>query len=126
MIDKIPDFIPYTFLALLSLGIGFYLFKDTVRFALKSQKTPGRIVNWMSATEQGKNYFYPVIEYTPTGGETIRVRTEDRCENEPLYVVGTEVTVKYDSINFKTIRVEYPKKTSYRTDVVRIDYPLKI
>jgi hypothetical protein len=66
----------------------------------------------MSASEKGKRYYYPVIEYTPTDGETLRVRTEDRCENEPLYTVGTEVTVKYDSANFKTIRVEYPKKTS--------------
>ena len=107
-----PDFIPYSLLALFSIGIGVYLFKDTVRFAFKSKKIVGRIVNWMSATEKGKKYFYPVIEYTPKGGETLRVRTEDRCENEPLYAVGTEVTVKYDSANFKTIRVEYPKKTS--------------
>jgi len=107
-----PDFIPYSLLALFSIGIGVYLFKDTVRFAFKSEKITGRIVNWMSATEKGKKYFYPVIEYTPKGGETLRVRTEDRCENEPLYAVGTEVTVKYDSANFKTIRVEYPKKTS--------------
>ena len=112
MLEKIPDFIPYSFLALLSLGIGFYLFKDTIRFALKSLKTNGRIVNWMSASEKGKKYFYPVIEYTPEGGETIRVRTEDRCEKEPLYPVGSSVTVKYDPLNFKTIRVEYPKKTS--------------
>jgi hypothetical protein len=107
-----PDFIPYSLLALFSIGIGIYLFKDTVRFAFKSKKIVGRIVNWMSATEKGKKYFYPVIEYTPKGGETLRVRTEDRCENEPLYAVGTEVTVKYDTANFKTIRVEYPKKTS--------------
>ena len=112
MIDNIPDYIPYTFLALLSIGIGFYLFKDTVRFALKSQRTPGRIVNWMSTTEKGKKYFYPVIEYTPLGGETMRIRTEDRCEIEPLYPVGSGVNVKYDPSNFKTIRVEYPKKTS--------------
>ena len=112
MIDSIPDFIPYTFLVLLSIGIGVYIFKDTVRFALKSQKTSGRIVNWMSATEKGKKYFYPVIEYTPTGGEAIRVRTTDRCEKEPLYSVGSGVIVKYDPSNFKTIRVEYPKKTS--------------
>ena len=112
MLDKIPDYIPYTLLALFSIGIGIYLFKDTVRFAFKSVKTPGRIVNWMSASEKGKRYYYPVIEYTPTDGETLRVRTEDRCEIEPLYTVGTEVTVKYDSANFKTIRVEYPKKTS--------------
>ena len=112
MLDKIPDYIPYNLLALFSIGIGIYLFKDTVRFAFKSVKTPGRIVNWMSASEKGKRYYYPVIEYTPTDGETLRVRTEDRCENEPLYTVGTEVTVKYDSANFKTIRVEYPKKTS--------------
>ena len=112
MLDKIPDFIPYTFLALLSLGIGFYLFKDTVRFLLKSQKTHGIIVNWMSASEKGKKYFYPVIEYTPKDAETLRVRTEDCCESEPLFAVGTAVVVKYDSNNFKTIRVEYPKKTS--------------
>jgi hypothetical protein len=107
-----PDFIPYSLLALFSIGIGVYLFKDTVRFAFKSEKITGRIVNWMSASEKGKKYFYPVIEYTPKGGETLRVRTEDRCENDPLYAVGTEVTVKYDTANFKTIRVEYPKKTS--------------
>ncbi len=112
MLENIPDYIPYTLLALFSIGIGFYLFKDTVRFALKSQRTPGRIVNWMSATEKGKKYFYPVIEYTPLGGETMRIRTEDRCEKEPLYTVGSGVTVKYDPSNFKTIRVEYPKKTS--------------
>ncbi len=107
-----PEFIPYTLLALFSIGIGIYLFKDTVRFAFKSEKTEGRIVNWMSANEKGKKYFYPVIEYTPKGGETLRVRTEDRCNNEPMYVVGTAVSVKYDPSNFKTIRVEYPKKTS--------------
>jgi hypothetical protein len=112
MIDNIPDFVPYTFIVLLSIGIGVYIFKDTVRFALKSEKTPGRIVNWMSATEKGKKYFYPVIEYTPQGSETIRVRTEDRCEKEPIYAVGSAVTVKYDPANFKTIRVEYPRKTS--------------
>ena len=106
MIDNIPDYVPYTFLALLSIGIGVYLFKDTVRFVFKSQMTTGRIVNWMSATEQGKKYFYPVIEYTPDGSEAIRVRTEDRCEKEPIYAVGSTVTVKYDPANFKTIRVE--------------------
>lgn len=112
MLENIPDYIPYTLLALFSIGIGIYLFKDTLRFAFKSEKTTGRIVNWMSASEKGKKYFYPVIEYTPKGGETIRLRTEDRCEIEPMYAVGTTVTVKYDSQNFKTIRVEYPKKTS--------------
>ena len=112
MLENIPDYIPYTLLALFSIGIGIYLFKDTFRFALKSEKTSGRIVNWMSASEKGKKYFYPVIEYTPQGGETMRVRTEDRCESEPMYAVGTSVVVKYDPSNFKTIRVEYPKKTS--------------
>jgi hypothetical protein len=112
MLENIPDYIPYTLLALFSFGIGVYLFKDTVGFVFKSEKTTGRIVNWMSATVKGKKYFYPVIEYTPKGGETIRVRTEDRCENEPMYSVGSAVTVKYDPSNFKTIRVEYPKKTS--------------
>ncbi len=112
MLENIPDYIPYTLLALFSIGIGFYLFKDTVRFAFKSETATGRIVNWMSATEKGKKYFYPVIEYTPKGGETMRIRTEDRCEKEPLYTVGSGVTVKYDPSNFKTIRVEYPKKTS--------------
>jgi hypothetical protein len=112
MLDNIPDYIPYSLLALFSIGIGIYLFKDTVRFALKGQRTSGRIVNWMSASENGKKYFYPVIEFTPNGGETLRVRTEDRCESEPMFAVGTAVTVKYDTSNFKTIRVEYPKKTS--------------
>ena len=112
MLENIPDYIPYTLLALFSIVIGIYLFKDTVRFAFKSEKAAGRIVNWMSATEKGKKYFYPVIEYTPKGGETIRVRTEDRSKNEPMYSVGPAVTVKYDTSNFKTIRVEYPKKTS--------------
>lgn len=112
MSENIPDYVPYTLLAFLSVGIGIYLFKDTVRFAFRSEKTAGRIVNWMSATEKGKKFFYPVIEFTPKSGETLRVRTEDRCENEPLYSLGSVVNVKYDPSNFKTIRVEYPKKTS--------------
>ena len=112
MLENIPDYVPYTLLILFSIGLGVYLFKDTVRFGFKAKQTNGRIVNWMSATEKGKKYFYPVIEFQPEGAETQRVRLEDRCEGEPMYSVGTILSVKYDSNNFKNIRVTYPKKTS--------------
>ena len=110
MLENIPDYIPYTLLALFSIGIGIYLFKDTVRFAFKSEMTAGRIVNWMSATEKGKKYFYPVIEFQPEGGTKQRFRVDDRCEGAPLYEQGTEVQVKYDPQNFTKIKVQYPAK----------------
>jgi hypothetical protein len=110
MFENVPEFIPYTILILTVLGIGLWMYKDELRFHFKSKSTKGIIVNWMSATQSGKKYFYPVVEFQPDGGTKQRFRADDRCEGAPLYEQGTEVQVKYDPQNFTKIKVQYPAK----------------
>jgi len=92
-------------------AVGLVLYRKEILFYLKGKQAPGKIVNWMSAVVGGKRYFYPMVEFTPPGFETRRFRAEDRCEGEPLYAPGTEVTVKYLESDLEFRKVIYPKKS---------------
>lgn len=109
MFENVPEFIPYTILIVALTAIGLWMYKDELRFYFQAKKTQGTIVNWMSASQQGKKYFYPVIEYQPENSSKLRLRAEDRCEGGPLYEQGTAVTVKYHPKNPSKIAVIYPK-----------------
>ena len=78
----------------------------------KGIEVEGSIVNWMATSEKGIKYFYPVIEFTPVGGEKQRLRADDRCEDEPMYEVGTTVRVKHHPKDFRKIQIQYPEQTS--------------
>jgi hypothetical protein len=51
-----------------------------------------------------------MIEFTPPGFERQLFRAEDRCEGEPMFPPGTEVTVKYLESDLEFRKVIYPKK----------------
>lgn len=112
MFENIPPIIPYSIIVLVVLAIGYYIFKEDLIMRFKGLEVEGQIVNWMSTSEKGIKYFYPVIEYTPVGGEKQRLRADDRCEDEPMYEVGTAVKVKHHPKDFRKIQVQYPEQTS--------------
>jgi len=90
--------------------VGAILYRKEILFFMKGKTAKGRIVNWMSAVVGGKRYYYPMIEYTPTGFERQLFRAEDRCEGEPLYSPGTEVIVRYLESDLEFRKVIYPGK----------------
>jgi hypothetical protein len=112
MFENIPPAIPYTIMALAVLALGYYIFREDLTMRFKGKTVEGKIVNWMATTEKGVKYFYPVIEYLPEGGELQRLRADDRCEDEPMYAVGTQVTVRHHPKDFRKIEVQYPEQTS--------------
>ena len=91
-------------------AVGLVLYRKEIMFYLKGKQTPGKIVNWMSAVVGGKRFYYPMIEFTPPGFERQLFRAEDRCEGEPMFPPGTEVTVKYLETDLEFRKVIYPKK----------------
>jgi hypothetical protein len=105
----IPDWIPATLIAALLIGVIWWKFSSDIRFAMKGRWTEGRIMNWMSATEAGKKYYYPLIEFCTEGGVSVTYRAEERSEGKPMYEPGTTVKVKYDPENPKRVKTVYPK-----------------
>jgi len=100
----------YTFIILAVSITGLVLYRKELVFLIRAKKCPGRIVNWMSAVIGGKRYYYPMIEFTPEGFERQLFRAEDRCEGQPMFEPGTEVTVKYLESDLDFRKVIYPKK----------------
>ncbi len=100
----------YIFIILAVSITGLVLYRKEVSFLFKAKKCSGRIVNWMSAVIGGKRYYFPMIEFTPHGFERQLFRAEDRCEGEPMFDPGTEVTVKYLETDLEYRKVIYPKK----------------
>ena len=91
-------------------AVGLILYRKEILFYFKGKQISGKIVNWMSAVVGGKRYYYPMIEFTPPGFEPQLFRAEDRCEGQPLFEPGTEVTVKYLESDLEFRKVIYPKK----------------
>jgi hypothetical protein len=100
----------YTFIILAVSVTGMVLYRKEIAFLLRGKKSKGKIVNWMSAVIGGKRYYYPMIEFTPEGFERQLFRAEDRCEGQPMFDPGTEVTVKYLESDLEYRKVLYPKK----------------
>jgi len=106
---SIPDWVPIVVIAVLVIAVAWWKFADEFRLRYKSHLAEGRIVNWMSATEKGVRYFYPLIEFQTSSGQTITYRAEERSEGKPLFEQGTKVNVRYLADNPKMVRTVYPK-----------------
>ncbi len=91
----------------LLIGI-YYWYRKNIMFAIQKKEATGVIVNWMSTTEGGKRYYYPLIEFIPEGGNKISFRADERCEGQPLYEPGTNVTIIYLPSDPEYRKVKYP------------------
>ncbi|HEY8403475.1 MAG TPA: DUF3592 domain-containing protein [Flavobacteriales bacterium] len=100
----------YVGAAIAVLVIGYFQFKNEIAFMFSKKETEGTITNWMSATQEGKRYYYPMISYTPEGHETITFRAEERSEGSPMYEPGTKVIVQYLEKKPTIRKVIYPAK----------------
>ncbi len=91
------------------LIIGLMMYRKEIIFVFRKKEVSGVIVNWMSASEKGKKYFYPMIEFeTPEHGK-ITFRADERCEGAPMYERGTQVVIKYLPTDAEFRKVIYPK-----------------
>lgn len=108
MENEIPDFLPITIVAVVVAGFLVWRFWTEIQMAMKGVQTTGTITNWMSHTEKGKRFFYPMIKFTTAAGVEITYRAEERCEGEPIYAPGTIVTVKYLPNDPKKVKTTYP------------------
>jgi len=91
--------------------LGSYLlwrFRDELTFSRRAKETDGVISNWFKMREKGKDFFYPLIDFTPEGGQRTSFRAEERSEGQPMYPPGTGVRVKYLPGNPKQVKVIYP------------------
>lgn len=94
--------------ALVVLITGYFKFRYEIMFLFSKQETEGTITNWMSSTEDGKRYFYPMIEYYTLEHAKITFRAEERSEGSPMYEPGTKVIVKYLPKKPDVRKVVYP------------------
>ncbi len=107
-----PDWLLYTIVGLVFAAIVvivLYRLSPIIFFGFRAITTSGRITNWMSMKEKGTTYFYPVISFETLKGEKKSFRADDRCEDRPMYLIGTTVTVKYDKKDTSNVRTEYPE-----------------
>ncbi|MFY7972285.1 MAG: DUF3592 domain-containing protein [Flavobacteriales bacterium] len=108
MENEIPNYLPITIVTVVIVAFLIWRFWTEIQMATKGVQTQGTITNWMSHTEKGKRYFYPMIKYTTQLGVEITYRAEERCEGEPIYPPGTIVSVKYLPSDPKTVKTIYP------------------
>jgi len=108
MENEIPNYLPIAIVSAVIIGFLIWRFWTEIQMSLKGQIAAGVITNWMSHTEKGKRYFYPMIKYTTATGVEITYRADERCEGEPIYPPGTTVTVKYLPNQPKTVKTIYP------------------
>ncbi len=90
------------------LGAVWWKFRGDIKFLYTKAEATGRIVNWMSATEEGKNVFYPLIEFETATGKKVVFKADEKCENNPMYPVGAEVKIKYLPSDPEIRKVVYP------------------
>jgi hypothetical protein len=105
---NLPDWVPLLVILVLIAIIIWWKFLEDIRFLMKGEYAEGTIVNWMSATEKGTKFFYPIIEFSTPGGTTISYRAEERSEGGPMFERGTKVRVKYLPSNPKRVKTIYP------------------
>ncbi len=103
---------PWIFAAgtLVILALLYWRLKDLIVLPGQWQITEGTIVNWMKREEKGKRFFHPMIEYKPENSAKTQFRAEDHSENEPMFKIGTKVTVKYNKKNPTQVKIIYPSK----------------
>ncbi|MEN9640515.1 MAG: hypothetical protein RLZZ262_2384 [Bacteroidota bacterium] len=83
-------------------------FRLEIRLRWKGIYVDGEIINWMSAIDEGKRYYYPlIIAHLPSGKE-LKFRAEERCEHEPMFPIGTKVRIKLLQQQPDIRQVEYP------------------
>lgn len=105
---NIPDWIPVTLIGILIAGLIWWKLSDEIRLRFRGLHAEGTIINWMSATEKGVTYYYPLIEFNTQSGQKITYRADERSESKPLYPPGTKVKVRYLAHNPKMVRTTYP------------------
>ena len=106
---SMDEMIMYIGIVAAVLIIGLMMYRREIIFVFRKKETKGTIVNWMSASEKGVKYFYPMIEFeTPEKGK-ITFRADERCENSPMYERGTTVIIKYLPNDVEFRKVIYPK-----------------
>lgn len=109
-ITQNAELLVYIGAVLMVLITGYFKFRNELALRFSKKETEGTITNWMSATQDGKRYFYPMISYTPEGGEPISFRAEERSEGSPMYEPGTKVIVQYLEKKPTIRKVVYPAK----------------
>lgn len=95
---------------LAALGLLWWRLSPVLLFHKRATHVDGKIVNWMSARVKDQLIFKPIIVFTTLDGREISIASDDRCEDEPAYPVGTIVTVLYDPKDPNLNRVRYPEK----------------
>lgn len=83
-----------------------------VRSTMKAKndlvERPGIISNWLSAQQNGKPIFKPVIKFIGLQNVEMELPADDYCEGEPEYPIGTQVMVKINPNKPESIQVTYP------------------
>jgi hypothetical protein len=108
---SLEEIIMYSAVAIGVIIVGLFLYRKEIRFYFKKQEVNGTIVNWMSANEKGKRYFYPMIEFNAASGDKVTFRADERCEDKPLYAPGTEVVIQYLPTDVEFRKVIYPSQS---------------
>lgn len=93
---------------LVVLVVGYAKFRYDIMFLFSKKETEGTITNWMSAMDDGKRYFYPMIEFYTAENNKITFRAEERSEGTPMYEPGTKVIIKYLPQKPDVRKVVYP------------------
>jgi|JI7StandDraft_1071085.scaffolds.fasta_scaffold139774_2 hypothetical protein len=98
----------YAGIVILVIATGLFMYRKEILFSLRKKETTGKIVNWMSASEKGKKFFYPMVEFETSEFGKVTFRAEERCENNPMFPPGTDVKIYYLSTDKEQRKVEYP------------------
>ncbi len=107
-LEKYSEALIYSGTALVVLIVGYIKFRYEILFMFRKQETEGVITNWMATSQEGKRYFYPMIDFQLEDGQRITFRAEERSEGKPMYAPGTKVKIQYLAQKPTIRKVIYP------------------
>jgi hypothetical protein len=108
METTLNDILIYIGFAIVIVAGAIFLYRRDIKYFFNKRETVGTIINWMAASEKGKRYFYPMIEFSPDGITQQTFRADERCEGQPLYAPGTKVKIKFLPSDPEYRKVIYP------------------
>ncbi len=95
----------FTFLGVLFIGIGGFIWHGNTQFQQRALVTKGRVIDMRASRSDDGTVYYPVVSYRLRDG-ALRQLESSVGTNPPRFQVGDEVEVLYDPQKISDVRLK--------------------
>ncbi len=95
----------FTFLGVLFIGIGGFIWHGNTQFQQRALVTKGRVIDMRASRSDDGTVYYPVVSYRLQDG-ALRQLESSVGTNPPRFQVGDEVEVLYDPQKISDVRLK--------------------